>query len=432
MRTRQEAIEWIHSLLPFGIKPGLARMEWMLERLDHPEREMKAIHIAGTNGKGSTVSYLRHLLEAGGYRVGTFTSPYIECFEERISVNGVPISEEDLLHAALKVRPLVEELTEADLGSPTEFEVITTMMFWHFARVARPDFCVVEVGLGGRYDSTNVLTPLVSAITMIGHDHMHILGASVVEIAAEKAGIIKKGVPLVTGSEDVEALEVIERTAKEQEVSVKRLHRDFHVQKAELKWEGQSFSYRARSITLDHLITQMLGEHQLKNAGVALEMIRLLEEQGNCKLSESAIRRGLAATSWPGRFETLATDPLLVADGAHNVEGVTALAATLVQAFKDRRYHFIVAATKEKDMGELLAPVENLDADFTFTTFDFHRAASERELYTQATVEIKRMEKDWRQALQTAQAKAEANTMIVVTGSLYFISEVRRFIKGNL
>ncbi len=227
MQSGKEVIEWIHSLLPFGVKPGLKRMEWMLSRLDNPEQEVKAVHVAGTNGKGSTISFMRHVLEASGYQVGTFTSPYIERFEERISLNGSPIEEEALVYCAKKVRPLVDELAETELGTPTEFEVITVIGFEYFARIAKPDIVLLEVGLGGRFDSTNVIQPILSVITSIGHDHMHILGETIEEIAAEKAGIIKDSIPVISGVREAKACTVIEEIAKKKNAVMYQLDRDF-------------------------------------------------------------------------------------------------------------------------------------------------------------------------------------------------------------
>src|SRR5690606_30256187 len=195
---------------------GLSRMEWMMERLGHPVNKIKAIHVAGTNGKGSTVSYLRNILQEAGYKVGTFTSPYIETFNERISVNGYPISDDEIVSLLNAIKPLAEELEELELGGPTEFEVITAMALYYFGERADIDFVIMEVGLGGRFDSTNIIKPLASVITSIGLDHMNILGESIEEIASEKAGIIKQNIPVVSAVSQEEAIDIIFNKAKEE------------------------------------------------------------------------------------------------------------------------------------------------------------------------------------------------------------------------
>src|SRR3954469_23771105 len=207
--TYSEALEWIHARLRLGIKPGLKRMEWMMAKLANPERELKAVHIGGTNGKGSTVTFLQSILEAAGYSVGTFTSPYIEQFNERISVNGKPISDKEILDLTNVIRPLADELEETELGGPTEFEVITAMSFYYFANVNQVDIVLYEVGLGGRFDSTNIIQPIASVITNIGLDHTNILGHTYEEIAFEKAGIIKEGTPTFTAVKNKNAIRVI-------------------------------------------------------------------------------------------------------------------------------------------------------------------------------------------------------------------------------
>ncbi|KGA97623.1 folylpolyglutamate synthase [Alkalihalobacillus alcalophilus ATCC 27647 = CGMCC 1.3604] len=426
MKKASEAISWIHSLLPFGIKPGLKRMEWMLERLENPEKKSTFIHIAGTNGKGSTVSYLRNILESAGYSVGTFTSPFIECFEERISLNGHPISEEDLLRAANKIRPLVEELAKTELSSPTEFEVITTMAFEHFAHQANPDFVLMEVGLGGRFDSTNVLTPIASVITSIGHDHMHILGNSIEEIASEKAGIIKAGVPVISGVLDPKAANVIQQVARNMNANLYELNRDFSYQKKKMNEKEQHFSFLSDGFTIEQAIIEMKGEHQLQNASVALKTIALLKEDHKLHITEDHILKGLKQTSWIGRFEILSSDPLVVIDGAHNEEGLQALAETLKSQYPTRNYRFVFSATKEKDTGILLAPFKNMDAYFTFTEFEFFKAATAKELYENAPIQQKSLQPNWRVAVKEALKSLEENEMLIITGSLYFISDIRK------
>lgn len=425
MKTSSETIDWIHSLLPFGIKPGLKRMEWMLDKLGHPEGRLKTIHVGGTNGKGSTVSFLRHALEEAGYCIGTFTSPYIETFEERISVNGVPIEEEALVNCANIIRPLVEELAESDLGSPTEFEVITTIGFLYFATIAKVDLVIVEVGLGGRLDSTNVITPLISVITSIGFDHMHILGNSLEEITSEKAGIIKENCPIVSGVSQAKARAIIREKAKQTSSPYYQLGEDFTQLLIESTEDKQVFEYQSshkRVITLT-----MQGPHQRENASVAIAVLDLLKSKGFA-VGERELTRGLQKTTWLGRFEKISNHPLIVLDGAHNKEGLASLANTLMQHYPDKKYRFLLAATKEKDMKVLLEPFSEMNANFTFTSFDFFRAAEAITLYDQSTIAVsqKRYHENWETAFDEEMKMLDNRTMLIVCGSLYFVSTVRK------
>jgi dihydrofolate synthase/folylpolyglutamate synthase len=425
VKTGTEVIEWIHSLLPFGIKPGLKRMEWMLERLEHPEQKIKAVHIGGTNGKGSTVSFMRHVLEQAGYKVGTFTSPYIECFEERISINGTPIEEAALVETGKQIRPLVDELTSTELGSPTEFEVITTIAFYYFATIAKPDIVLLEVGLGGRFDSTNVITPLVSVITSIGFDHMHILGETLPEITSEKAGIIKPSVPIVSGVSQKKAQEIIGDVSRNVGAPYTQLGIDFKETLIGIEGRFQVFSYEKMNNQINDVTIQMSGPHQRENAAVAIRALEILVENYHFDIPMSSIHKGLRATTWIGRFEQVSEDPLIVIDGAHNKEGMESLEKTLTLHYPDKTYRFLLAATKEKDMGILLKPFEQLNSSFTFTSFDFFRAAASKSLYEQAPVANKRFEDDWEKALEEEVHALKQNEMLIVAGSLYFISSVR-------
>ncbi|MCM2675187.1 bifunctional folylpolyglutamate synthase/dihydrofolate synthase [Alkalicoccobacillus plakortidis] len=408
--------------------------EWIgcLEKLGNPESKLNMIHVAGTNGKGSTVSFMRHMLEANNYQVGTFTSPYMECFEERISLNGVPISEQDLVAAANKVRPLVEELAQTELESPTEFEVITAIMFEYFAHVAKPDIVLVEVGLGGRLDSTNVIKPLLSIITSIGHDHMHILGSTIEEIAAEKAGIIKKAIPVISGVSNINALAVLKETAIERDTSFYQLDEDFYITDTLINQADQSFTFDSPLGRLTQLKTSMKGEHQLANASLALMAMLYLKEHAGYQITDAACKKGLALTNWPGRFEQLMEQPLVIADGAHNEEGMQALAATLKNHYPNHKIKMLAGMTKEKDVTKLLAPFSEMDIQIIWTSFDFFRAADAEELLNATPDGIQaNAEKDWKNALELLMDQWKKDELILVTGSLYFISEVRGELKND-
>ncbi|MCC3356542.1 bifunctional folylpolyglutamate synthase/dihydrofolate synthase [Bacillus sp. REN16] len=431
IQTYEEALSWIHGRLRLGMKPGLARMEWMMEQLNHPERKIQAIHVAGTNGKGSTVSYIRNILQEAGYKVGTFTSPYIETFNERISVNGKPISNDEIVSLLQVIKPLAEELEETELGGPTEFEVITAMALYYFGQASDIDFVIMEVGLGGRLDSTNVITPLISVITSIGFDHMNILGDTIEEIAAEKAGIIKWNVPVVTAVEQQKAIEVISTKAKEENSLFYQLGLDFFILDHQSN-DGEAFSLKTQTTTFQNLQISMKGAHQVRNASLAVMAVHLLQNSGLLQIKGSELSTGLEKTKWIGRFEEISKEPLVILDGAHNPEGINSLIRTIEVHLKGKDIHIILSALSDKKLDTMIGKLENIAKTLTFTSFDYPRAASTSELYENSSEEefIHTVD-DWREAVNKGLARVslEENAALVITGSLYFISEVRSYLK---
>ncbi len=430
IHTYEDALSWIHGRLRLGMKPGLARMEWMMERLGQPQKKIKAIHVAGTNGKGSTVSYIRNMLQEAGYTVGTFTSPYVETFNERISVNGQPISNDEIVTLLKVIKPLADELEGTELGGPTEFEVITAMALNYFAENPDIDFLIMEVGLGGKLDSTNVITPLVSIITSIGFDHMNILGDTIEKISGEKAGIIKQNVPVVSAVEQQEAIEVINAKAKETNSPIYQLGQDFFISDHKHK-NGESFTLKAHQKTFNNLTIAMKGTHQVRNASLAVMTINILKNRGIVQIGDQELAAGLEKTKWIGRFEEISKKPLIILDGAHNPEGIKSLVDTIQAHLKGKEIHIIFSALHDKKLDTMISQLEAVAQNLTFTTFDFPRAASSKELYENSSKgETIAMIDNWMEAVKTELAKvtAEKNSVLVITGSLYFISEVRRYL----
>lgn len=410
------------------MKPGLKRMEWMLERLNFPQKRIKAIHVAGTNGKGSTVTFLRSMLEANGKIVGTFTSPYIETFNERISVNGEPISNEEILRLANIVFPLACELEETELDGPTEFEVITTMMFIYFGE-GHADVVVIEVGLGGLLDSTNVITPIVSVITTIGLDHMQVLGETIAEIALQKSGIIKPNVPVVVGKVVDEALEIIQLVAENNNSIVKLFGENYSSSKCQTlpSW-GEQFTFEDETMYLNQIQIKMLGQHQIENAMVAIETLRTYSIETGLELNHEAIRRGLKTAFWPGRMEKISDNPMIVLDGAHNEPAIRRLIETINADFKQQEIYLIFAVLHDKAVGRMIDLLTELpNIHITLTSFSNPRAAKIKELqgYTNSNVKIKEY---WQEALADVINEMDGNGLVLITGSLYFISEVREYL----
>lgn len=422
--TYEEALNWIHSRLRLGIKPGLKRMEWMLERLEHPEKIIKTVHVGGTNGKGSTVTFLRAILQEEGLKVGTFTSPYFEHFNERISVNGISIKDHDIVSLTNLIKPLSDELEMTELGAPTEFEVITAMSFYYFAQMNPVDIVLYEVGLGGRFDSTNVIEPVLSIITSIGLDHTHILGETYQEIAFEKAGIIKKNTPVLTAVKQSEAIEVIKSRAEAENAPLYQLGEQFFVEEHQSTIEGERFTYRDFTTTFKSLEISMLGKHQTENATLAVKAAQLLA------VKEDSIRHGLQAAYWPGRMDIISIDPLIIIDGAHNEEGMDTLVAELCKRYKDYSIHFIFAALGDKKLDNMIRKIDRVAAQITFVDFDFPRAAKAEDLFSISNSKQKSVKKDWRKAVSEGIATIQNHEMLVITGSLYFLSEVKPFIKS--
>ncbi|MCA1318737.1 bifunctional folylpolyglutamate synthase/dihydrofolate synthase [Bacillus tianshenii] len=431
IHTYEEALDWIHSRLRFGIKPGIKRMEWMMEKLGHPERKFKTIHVAGTNGKGSTVTYIRHILQEAGYRVGTFTSPYIEQFNERISVDGVPFANEDLVKLVNLIKPLADELEDHELGSPTEFEVITAMSFYYFRHMAEVDIAVYETGLGGRFDSTNIITPLVSVITNIGHDHQAILGDSLAEIAYEKAGIIKHGVPVITAVAQEEARRVIVKVAKEKKSRLYQLSQELKISNYEATLQGERFSLHTPFGGLDDLKISMKGRHQVDNAALAVMACEYVKNYYSFFIEEEHIRQGLEKAFWAGRMEEVSLDPLVVLDGAHNKEGMEKLAETVKDRYKDKHVHILFTALSDKPLDEMISLLDKVADTITFTSFDFPRAAGAEILSGKSKHPKKRAVESWKNAVQSILSGLGKDDLLLITGSLYFISEVRTYFTDN-
>ncbi|WP_245683851.1 bifunctional folylpolyglutamate synthase/dihydrofolate synthase [Vulcanibacillus modesticaldus] len=431
VKTKDEAIEWIHNLKTLGIKPGLSRMEWMLERLGNPERRVKFLHIAGTNGKGSTASFISNVLRKSGYKVGMFTSPYLIEFTNRIQINGEDISEEHLVEMLNRVIPLVKELEVSELGSPTEFEVVTTIAILYFASVAYPDIVVWETGLGGRFDSTNVVYPIVSVITNVGFDHMDLLGDDIKQIAMEKAGIIKPGVPVVSGVENEEARSVIKDIAKSKKASLYQLNEQFFIKTHKMNHLGSKFDFTGPFLTMPNLEIKMVGPHQIKNAAVALMALEILRQYYAFIIEEEAVYSGLKHTFWAGRFEIISEKPTVIIDGAHNPEGALSLGET-VSLFEYNRLIMVTGVLKDKAIEDLFKNFIPIADQLIITKPDNPRALDLKDIKKVISTIVPTKEvilnPDWRDAVKQALQMADQEDLVVITGSLYLISDVRRYL----
>jgi len=420
-QTSEEVINWINSQLNQGIKPGLKRMQWLMEKLDHPERFVRAVHIGGTNGKGSTLAFLRSILQTAGYEVGTYTSPYIESFLERISINGQPIPEADLVKAANTIKPLADELAQTELGYPSEFELLTAIAIYYFGKLHKVDITIIEVGLGGRNDATNIIHPFLSIITNIGYDHMNILGNTLTEIAKEKTGIIKNGAPVITAVTDPELLQILEDTAKTKRTTVYQLGREFAYKDLGTTNNGEQFSITTPYQTYAELSISMLGKHQIENATLAVMAAEYLKQFYALYIENEHFQTGLQTAFWPGRFEIRGQ---VILDGAHNREGIETLVATLHRHFQDKKIHILFSALRDKPLEKMIHILDEQNYHLYFTEFVDHRATKAENLYELSNASQKEIVLDWRQFIKEKQLQDDE--LLVICGSLYFIKEVKK------
>jgi len=426
----QEALEWIHSIGRFGIKPGLERMNRMMELLDNPHRKLKVIHLAGTNGKGSTAAFLSRVLEEGGYQVGLYTSPYLEAFTNRMSINGRDISGNRLVELVNKIKPLVEEISgDPSLGQMTEFEVVTSIALKHFADES-PDFVLMEVGLGGRLDATNVVEdPLVVVITNIGLEHTEVLGDTIEKIAAEKAGVIKEGASVVTAASKPEALEVIREKCRERGASLFNIWENISWERVNSSLEGQIFRYNnPGGFNFNELYITLLGEHQVINAITAVAVLEVLRSKG-MKIDPGTIKEGLKETRWAGRLEVMSRNPLLIMDAAHNIDGVTSLRKSLEEQITYHNLILVIGILGDKDLEAMLGEIVPLADRLIITRPESPRAAPpervalEAKKYTSGEIIL---EESIPEAVKLSLSLAGEGDLVLVSGSLYTISEARK------
>ena len=433
IKTVEEAIEWIHSRLPFGMRPGLDRVKALLELIDNPEQNLQMIHVAGTNGKGSTVSYLSCMLQELGLSVGTFTSPFIEVFNERIAINGQWIPDEAIIRLVNKYQPFVALLDDQPaVAGITEFELLTVMGLDYFQE-QQVDVAIIEVGLGGLLDSTNVIEPILTAITTIGMDHTDILGETLEDIATQKAGIIKPNVPLVTGKIEEAALKVIKETAMKQNAPIKCFEEDYQVvyQGPDSKW-GEIFDFYNEAGKIKNIKTPLLGEHQIENASLAIELFFSYCHLKQIPIKQEWIINGLAQTRWPARMEKISDEPFIVMDGAHNNHAMKRLVENVMREFPQRKIWILFSALETKDITQMLAELARIpSSELLVTTFDHPKALHVEKLKSMSGVTSIKTAAAWQLGLADVLEKSMADDLILITGSLDFVSEIRQFLLNH-
>lgn len=421
--------QWIANYRTDQPHFGLERMVELLALRGNPHLKLKVIHIGGTNGKGSTIAFLKNMLEKLGLRVGVFSSPYLIHYTDQISINGESISEARLEALMADYQSLLEGEAVANLQGTTEFEIITALAYDYFAS-EQVDVAIMEVGMGGLLDSTNVCQPILTGITTIGLDHVALLGDTLEAIAEQKAGIIKQGIPLVTGRIAPEALAVIDRIAEGKDAPRLAYGTDYQVRHQESVVTGEVFDYTS-AVRQGRFQTSLLGLYQIENAGMAIALLdTFCQEDGRELASNDFLGQALEETSWPGRLEIVSRDPLMILDGAHNPHAIKALLVTLQERFADYHKEILFTCIKTKaleDMLDLLGAMP--DTELTLTHFADSRATDESVL-KEAAKSRNLSYQDWHDFLEQnlTDKKEEKQTVRIVTGSLYFLSQVRAYL----
>jgi len=437
LMTYQAAVAYLESLIDYERTPAgaaaarlwnLDRIRSMLRELGDPHLGLRSVHIAGTKGKGSTAAMTASILSAAGLKAGLYTSPHLISFRERIRVNGELIGEGEVVSLVERVFPAIEALRGSELGPPSFFEAYTLLAFLHFA-ARGADIAVLETGLGGRLDATNTVSPLACAITRIDYDHMQELGESLQEIATEKAGIIKPGVPVVSSPQLPEALEVLQDTCLERGAQLVLVGQpggpEVSVSRADHR--RQAFTIRTQQHLYADLECPLLGPHQAENAAVAVGLIECLAPHG-IQVPEEAIREGITSVRWPGRFEIVASRPYVILDGAHDAAGAAALAKTLETLFPGYRIILVLGVHRDKDADAIAARLCPLADRVITTACASPRAIDANELqrtvyrhcrHTAAYAPVSL-------ALQEALDQSRPTDAIVVTGSLYVVGEAMK------
>ena len=430
MIQKEEQLEWLHQHQTKEPHLGLERVRRLLALRGNPHLQISVIHIAGTNGKGSTIAHLRQLLQVKKLCIGTFTSPYLLNYNEQIAINGLPISDEDFYSLLQSYQELLKkQVDDTVLQAITEFEIITALAYDYFCQ-QEVDVVIMEVGLGGLLDSTNVCRPDLTAITTIGLDHMAILGTTLADIAVQKAGIIKERVPVVTGKISSEALAVIHTIAQQRQASHVRYGKDYQVESVQRLAEGEKFRFSNAFRQKEDYQSVLLGVHQVENAGLALELCdQYCYLKGLPLLSENEVRRALKRTYWPARLEKISNAPLILLDGAHNPHAMKALIASLESYFPDYQKTILFTCIQTKALDEMVALLKTVSKSQLFlTTFEDSKSFSTEEMQGLAKRE-KLAYVEWLPYLeQYKKVKYGERELLLITGSLYFLANVRKYL----
>lgn len=422
-----ESLAYLDSLGKFGIKLGMERIEGLLRELGNPEQKIKTVHVTGTNGKGSVTSMITNILLAANLKVGKFTSPHLVKYNERINVNGADISDEDFALAITAVQVAADSVVRKGVcEQPTQFEILTAAAFLHFY-LQKVDYAVIEVGMGGLWDSTNVITPVVSVITNVALDHTDRCGKTIERIAMQKAGIIKDNVPVVTAAEGDEALNPIVLFAGFKNAPVYLYGKAFWGTEVSSSMEGQTFTLHAGDFYSSDYEIKLAGEHQIKNTSVAIVAAKIVSKQDE-RINELALHVGVANTLWPGRLERIHQNPDIILDGAHNPNGAEALRKALDKYYPGKQVQFVFGMMGDKDMsGVIKTLIHDNDVVYTVRADKGARAAEAADLAKLIGSNAVAQD-DLAAAYQKAVSAAGADGVVCVCGSLYLVGEFKKLL----
>jgi dihydrofolate synthase / folylpolyglutamate synthase len=423
----KEAIDYIEKTGKFAMNLGLERIQRLCALMEMPQSKLKVIHIAGTNGKGSTTTFIASVLISQGYKVGIYTSPFLERFTERIKINDTEISEEEIVKLVIEMRPYIDRLQEEGLEHPTEFEIITAAAFKYFCDRS-VDFVVLEVGLGGRYDATNVVNPLLGIITTISYDHIDILGDTLGKIAYEKAGIIKENIPMVVYPQEKEAMDVLMKVMVEKNAKA-YFTEDVKFELVSNTIEGIVLNVTGEDFYSD-LKIKLLGEHQILNALTALKGIEVLKALG-FRIDRASIYRGFENAVWPGRFEIIAANPYIVLDGGHNPQCIDAIVSAVMKYFNDKKVRIVCGMLRDENYEEMVKSLIKISEDFITAAPNNPRALTAGELkdvikkYGKNVLEAENI----KAAVILGLSNVKKDEVLLFCGSFFMIGEVRTFLK---
>jgi dihydrofolate synthase/folylpolyglutamate synthase len=421
----EKVIEYIYSMNHKTERNGrLSRITSILAVFGNPHEKFRSVHIAGSNGKGSTLNALKEILIADGLQVGSFISPHLEIVNERIMMNGVMITDEQIIQYMNEIYPLLQE---GEVGDGSNFFEILTVIAFMYYNDMKVDIALIETGIGGKFDSTNVLTPLVSILTSISLDHTQILGDTIEAIAEEKSGIIKKLVPVVSAVKDKKVVAVIENKARIEEAPIYQLYKDFLIENVTQEVNQQSFTYQLNGEMLTDLHLKMMGHHQVENASLAITTVHLLNKYNGFTISEDSIRKGLLKSSWAARFEEVL--PNVIIDGAHNPAGMKVLIQTLEQRYTSKNVHVVFTALQDKDISSVLHMLDEIATSITVTEIDVKNAEIGKKIFEATNHPQKQLILDWQDALENTLDKLDESSVVLITGSLYFMSLARPYLK---
>ena len=423
----EESLCYLESLNSFGIKLGLERIKKLLELLDNPQKSYKSIHITGTNGKGSTTAMLTKVLTESGIKVGMYISPHLVSYTERMKIGDNDITEEEFAETINIVAGSVRKMLQAGEENPTQFEVLTAAAFYYFAQ-QKVEYAVIEVGLGGLLDSTNVIIPEISVITNIEMDHADRCGGTLEGIAKNKAGIIKREVPVVVGIEN-ETIEIVREVAESEKAPLWQISKDFDASFVNIEEQQQVLNFNNNQMEFTYKLN-LLGEHQIKNSALVCQTAMLLSEKDS-RINIDKIKKALAKAYWPGRFEIVKEKPLIIIDGAHNLAGAVMLSKSLQKYYPDKKRVLLLGILEDKDVEGIIKELVLHDDYVIVTEPDSERAASAKYVATKVKAEFVESISDSSIALKKALSLMKENSILCVAGSLYLIGRIRNLLQED-